>query len=334
MPARYHFGKTIGRLGRSARRESDDSLCSHVDDEASVDARYDGTDNEGLRAVIDELERDLAECRNEAERREKGREELESAAAERRTFPDAVHEQMRSVGSDVRSSVVSIDDPDVPGESIGTGWAIEDGLVVTAAAILAGPADETLADWTGPVPDGPDAVTVETIHGAELRVERSATGSGSPVAVVEAETEGLDPLATASADDVEEGDPLLTVGHPGGVGRWVMSLGRYAGPDGQSGFRIDGPVSHATTDLPTRVAPIAGAPVFDREGRVVGLVEGPRPRTAEPTPGTFSRADEVFQGLPDVYDLVAVDAAVVVDRVTQLQGAIGDGAAPGAGGDP
>lgn len=331
MPSRYHVDTVFDRSRRAERGETADSPCDSVPPEADVESRYGDAGPDELRAAVRDLEDELAECRDRIERREHRSEEHESAIAELRAFPDAVHEELRSIGTDARPSVLSIDDPDDHLASNGTGWVIDDGLVVTAATVLRGPDPASLQGWTGPVPDGPDSVVLETVHGDELPVERTVVDGESPVGIVETETDGLDPLPTDPADGLEDGDPLLCLGHPGHVGRWVMSLGRYREMDDRASFRFDGPVSHATTDQPTLVAPISGAPLFDLDGRVVGLVEGPRPREDELAPGADRWSGPVFQGLPDTYDLRAVDAAVVGDRAAELRGQAPGRVAPGTG---
>lgn len=270
-------------------------------------------DEEALRDAIESLERQLADCEDEVESLEARRGNLETSVSERRAFPDDVHETMRAVGKEARASVVALDDPDHHFRANGTGWVVDDGVLVTARSVVAGPRADVVEGWEGPVPDGPETLVPETIDGRELPIEGTTIDERAGVALVETATDGLDPLSSGSTDGLEDGDPLLVLGHPAQLGRWVMTLGRYAGADGTDRFRVDAPVSHATTGQGLLVPPIAGAPVFDLGGTVVGVVEGTRLRADDLAPGAHTKSETPLQRLPDTYDLLAVDGGSVRD---------------------
>lgn len=279
-------------------------------------SRYDDADAAELRDRIDDLEGELEACRTRVEQLQQRRDAYESTIVDHRTFPESIHEQLRSVGTDARSSVLSVRNPDHYLRSNGTAWVAEEGVVVTATPVLDGPDEAMLSGWTGPVPDGPDDLTLESFDGTDRPVERETVDEATSTAIIDTETDGLDPLAIGSAADLEDGDPLLVLGHPAYVGQWVMSLGRYVETDDRTSFRIDCPVSPATTDLPFLIPSVSGAPVFDVQGRVVGMILRTQARTSNPAPGTYSRSEQVFQGIPDTRDLVALDGQTVADALS------------------
>jgi serine protease Do len=74
------------------------------------------------------------------------------------------------------------------------------------------------------------------------------------------------PLTPGNADDLEPGQPLVQVGHPGGVGNWVIALGRYLG---ETDTEADG----FLTSIPSEGGS-SGSPTVTLDGEVVGLLSG------------------------------------------------------------
>lgn len=105
-----------------------------------------------------------------------------------------------------------------------------------------------------------------TLEGAIFQAEVLEISSIHDLAIfrVTSGTAGLPPALPTGF--VEEGDPLLAVGHPSGIGTWVSVIGVVLEIDGwgEGGY---------TADLPTKSG-MSGSPAVNRDGEVVGIVSG------------------------------------------------------------
>ncbi len=100
-------------------------------------------------------------------------------------------------------------------------------------------------------------------------------------------------LPVGSSGGLKEGDPLVQVGHPGGIGNWVMTLGEVVM---RHGSRLVGTVPTA--------GGMSGSPVLTLDGKVVGITTG---RVADPRgegffvvplePGAPPSDSEIYQSL-------------------------------------
>lgn len=219
-------------------------------------------------AELDEVEIAIANLEYEAEdlaTAERGLTLLAKQLEE--GFPEDTMETAKSVGDAARESVVYIN-AILDGEMLGsgTGWYISDHEVVTNAHVVK------------------DSFTMETADELEIfqfdgeKYEGYVVGAPEftqpDIALVETSGSGT-PLPVHTDRNLEEGQPLVQVGHPGGVGNWYVTMGMFVTrehweiPDGAEYYDIK-------TTVPG-TSGVSGSPVMDLQGRVVGLTWGASP---------------------------------------------------------
>ena len=183
----------------------------------------------------------------------------------------------RAVGEPARESVVFIDVVTEVGGGTATGWLVDDGLILTNA--------HNTVDFE--VATAKRAWTVDGTA-APVSLVGKVAGGQPDVALLAADVDAP-PLPVGSSSSLERDQPVVQVGHPGGFGNWVVSLGSV--------------VEVGETDVTTTVPGLqgnSGSPLLDLEGRVVGMTSG-----AEPGPG--SAGVEPADPTPH-YERLAVDA--------------------------
>lgn len=176
------------------------------------------------------------------------------ATPDEEPFSEETIERARSVGKKIRESVVAaMRDGDI----FATEWYFGDADLVTSAGHafrFEDPAEEPTFDaWLA---DG---------RSLELTLLDSGWSGGSretDVAALRASVPG-DPLPPGDPGDLTEGQPLVTVGHPGDVGYWVISLGRYRG-------EVDHWSDSFSGSVPA-VGGTSGSPTVTLDGEVVGM---------------------------------------------------------------
>lgn len=244
-------GTTTAVAGCSLRDDTDSG-----DDAATIEPENtdEATESDGGErgALIDEamaLSEELAACRRELDER-RGTVIEAASLDERPFFGDEVHEAVGDAVEPRRRSVVRviIDHDYLPEPSGGgTGWVYENGLVVTNRHVVG--SRKTIE-------------AIETIDGERRPAETIGVSGNADVALVSAETDGLDPVPIGDTTTLEPGDPLAGVGHPMPTGVWVTTLRAYrSDTDRETEMISEGPVA----------AGMSGAPIFDENGQVVGL---------------------------------------------------------------
>jgi S1-C subfamily serine protease len=186
------------------------------------------------------------------------------------TFDDVTRARASEVGTSVRESVVKL----TTGRSGGTGWLVGDGEIVTNSHVA----------------DAAPTLSVETFDGRTGSAQRVGYHEEliPDVALLETDLSGP-ALPLGSDDDLERGDPLVTVGHPASVGDWIISLGRF--------LTVREPVNWVLSTVPTDHGN-SGGPLLTLDGSVVGVVSGStRPPAADRV--DFSRNETAFTELPE-----------------------------------
>ena len=203
-------------------------------------------------------------------------------------FDDGTRERLRETAVEVRQSVVHLGF----GRGRGTGWVLdgEAGHLVTNAHVAR----------------RSDSFEVETFDGETGRAEPVEYESDldPDVALLRTELSGLQPLSTGDSDGLSSDDPLLTVGHPGQTGKWIISAGRYD----RYLERIDWHLSNVPTSQGN-----SGGPLVTLDGDVVGLITG----TTAPQESPHSRSNRVFTDLPQVGLTTAVPTETVLETVSE-----------------
>lgn len=137
------------------------------------------------------------------------------------------------------------------GVSTGSGFAVSSDRLVTNRHVVA----------------GATTLQVSTYDGQDLLVETAGTAVVADLAIVETRS----PLPAAvqlAEDDPETGDPIEIIGYPGG-GRLTSTTGAVLGYQED---RLDANTDEViVTDAPAERGS-SGSPMYDEEGRVVGVV--------------------------------------------------------------
>ena len=228
----------------------------------------------------------------------------ETAAAwkgKRGEFPDG-HPQERldeaeSVAADIRESVVVIN----AGTGLGTGWFVDDGLVMTNAHNIA-QFGRVASEITGYTLDGTeltfDVVDFVETNSPDIALLRTG-GTTRPA------------LPLADSSDLEPGSPLVMVGHPGGVGHWVVSLGLYVRKSNDGDGAVDGPASDGFQSVASVLSSVpgrqgnSGSPMVTMDGQVVAILNGSQTRDQD---GQRGQSGPVVAD-PFVYDWPATPRA-------------------------
>jgi S1-C subfamily serine protease len=158
------------------------------------------------------------------------------------------------ISTRIRDSVLYLD---LGGGAFGTGFVIsEDGLVMTNQHNVAG-VETVITTWTS---DG--RTSTATVLGSVPQPD---------VALLRLDTDlGITPLNTGSSVGILPGQPLIVLGHPGGLGNWVPTIGAFVT------VRDEVDLSAQPYDALIISTPVmggnSGSPVLDLDGNVVGIV--------------------------------------------------------------
>lgn len=220
------------------------------------------SDIDQLKQEISQLEQTIEGTDGAIEQVLQQHAELEGQIAEFVGYADSEVTRAEQVAQTVMDSVLFLD----TGRGTGTAWFIEPGHVITNSHNVAdsqtGEAYD--GDLTGYLPDGTSISLTLEAHVPSMRPDLAYLTTDYT------EVAGLD-LATSST--LQLGEPLVMVGHPGGVGEWVVSMGllveRHGGHDG---------IYELRTTVPGRQGN-SGSPVLTLDGDVIGIHYASRPRT-------------------------------------------------------
>lgn len=171
---------------------------------------------------------------------------------------DATKEQLLAVGLAARESVVVV--------NTGTGWKVEDGVVLTCSHVV-----------------GSDVATVETFDGRTTEGSVIGRHDELDLALVDVDLEEVPTLPLASPGSLDEGaEWLLQVGHPSAMGTWVVSAGRFE-RERATGFLADLPCGPGSS----------GSPLLNRAGNVVGTATGTTVEVVDRA--EYDRPETVFE---------------------------------------
>lgn len=133
----------------------------------------------------------------------------------------------------------------------GSGFVLDDGLIVTNRHVVGQPRDVAISTWDG--------------RSFEARVDGIALDADLAVIRVV----GLDlPVATVRVEPAVIGEPIAVIGYPGGGGATITTgevLGLTDGPilgEQVPAIRVDAEVRPGNS----------GGPLIDAEGRVIGVI--------------------------------------------------------------
>ncbi|WP_162224457.1 S1C family serine protease [Halorussus amylolyticus] len=208
-------------------------------------------------------------------------------SADESEFSGDIREMARRVGTEIQQSVVEISFDG--GRGGGTGWFLDDGHIVTNSHI----ARQT------------ETVQFETFGGETGTAERVGyhPDMTPDLALLETDVSGVPSLSKGDSSTLEAGQPLVIVGHPGRVGKWVISLGAF------QEYREG--IDWLLTDAPTNQGN-SGSPLVTLDGNVVGCVSG----TTYPNgrPEGIVRSETVFEEFPDPEKLATANPIETVEK--------------------
>ncbi len=168
-------------------------------------------------------------------------------------FSQEIVDKARAVGIEARKSVVYLEVTTIGGRSgQATAWFLEGGLLITAGHVFEDV--EGAVTIKGHTIDG-DTFSVEVIYSSLIPGD---------IAILRTDYTKAPGLPVGSSGGLKEGDPLVQVGHPGGMGNWVITLGELVRGGGHS-------VLFGT--VPT-AGGMSGSPVLTLDGKVVGMTTG------------------------------------------------------------
>lgn len=239
------------------------------------------------RAVEDRVAADLDAARSTRTALETRLVALQGGTDAGSSFTPSVRDAALENGLAARASIayLSID------YGTATGWFVDDGLLLTNSHNVA-----EMNDAHGWTLDG---------ERFEFEVVNRVSDQDPDVALLRTDHDAPS-LPTGTTASLAPGDPLVQVGHPGGFGNWVITLGAVRDSSGTS----------ITSTVPGQSGS-SGSPVLSLDGAVVGMTYAGSPIDerafgATPTPAP----DDVhYEPLAAREDSLHVPVEAAMDRL-------------------
>lgn len=168
-------------------------------------------------------------------------------------FPMEHEDRALELAKGVRESVVQITGTN-ENSGFGTGWLIVPNVVVT---------NEHVADYDSSYYG---RIAVRTIDNVRVPGEVIYTDKYRDIALIKLDRELDKPTLTLTDSLVNEGEPVIAVGHPDRIENWATMAGLVTNNDYYEGESI-------LTSLPTSSG-ASGSPILNLEGEVVGIISG------------------------------------------------------------
>jgi serine protease Do len=232
------------------------------EDVDQTDGRTDSTEaeleqerrrNEQLEAELEDRDDRLEEVEGQ------GQSQGDAMAEDTHDFSSEELEQAHSLAADVREAVVRVNG--------GTGWHLGDGVIITNFHVV----------------QEFGTLQVRTYAGEEQNTRWQSgelIGQGTYIddlAAIRISDTDLPTLSIGELDTLEMETPLMHIGHPGRVGSWIPSLGRFV--------RFDSMGTHTTRHQLVTSVPAdggnSGSPAMTLDGEVVGVTYAGLPQTEQ-----------------------------------------------------
>ncbi|WP_245835289.1 S1 family peptidase [Natronolimnobius baerhuensis] len=188
-------------------------------------------------------------------------------------FSTDIIERAETMARDARNATVTVGGE---GGSGGTGWILDanKGYVVTNSHVVIDNNSFSIQTFDG------DSSSATRIGYYEDMIP--------DVALLQMDLEGIQELPIGDRSNLTKDDPLVTIGHPGTIGNWIMTLGRHK--------EYDEVFDTLYSTVPTSRGN-SGGPLLTLEGNVVGVVSGSR--LANDSEDDFSKSDVLYTQLPE-----------------------------------
>lgn len=195
----------------------------------------------------------------------------------------------KTLGKEVRKAVAVIKGESGSG---GTAWFLNNGDLITNSHVV--DRNDSFEAWS----IGGEKFTPKLVGASDYM--------NSPyhdVAVLETDFSPNNQLSLGESSSVEKGQPLIQVGHPFGIGNWVVSIGNYV--EKRHGETL-------LTSVPS-LSGNSGAPLLTLDDSVVGITTGgvPRERLGSTPPEPVDL--EVFEAFTD-YKWATHDSTSVISQ--------------------
>ena len=209
-------------------------------------------------------------------------------------FSASERTRAREAGLAARDAVVYVEVEHGGGRyTAGTGWALDPRRVVTNGHVVEGATD----------------VTCYTLGGDELGAEVAGASRNPDAALLRVDADVPATLAAGDASELASDQPLIQIGHPSGVGYWIISLGRFERRTSLFGG------GDLVTSVPGRRGN-SGSPLLTLDGDVVGLTYATTPaRARRPGEAPDPTDDRVHEALSARTDSVHVPIGEAVEAV-------------------
>lgn len=210
------------------------------------------------------------------------------------SFSQEIVEKAREVGVQARKSVVYLEiryEDDSNRGVVGTAWFLAPGLLITNGHVVDG---------------GAITFTGHTVDGDTFSAELISFSLSPDIAVLRTTYTKAPPLPVGSSEGLKEGDPLVQVGHPGGYGNWLITLGEL----------VKTQRGDLYSDVPSAQGS-SGSPILTLDGKVVGMTTGITGQVAGPSAPPSN--SEVYQFLEGLSTLLTkhVPIELVLEKVAE-----------------
>jgi S1-C subfamily serine protease len=212
------------------------------------------------------------------------------------SFPAETVDKARSVSNDAKNAVVTVGNR--AANTGGTGWHLGDGDVLTNAHVVETEAPQPRIE-VSPYPG---------TRNVEASIQGSVNTDGVDLALLDTDID-VPAISYATETALEPGDPLVTVGHPTGVGSWVTMLGTFQSYHtySETEYQIEEQPREIRSNTVTRRG-ASGGPTMTLDRTVVGCLFGGKvgQTTVAPTEAHTDMSD--FEMITTHVDATVFDA--------------------------
>lgn len=233
-------------------------------DNLRTQLHHERQETQTLQTQLDSKNESITTLETRITKKEQRITELESLIAAEGAqygFAQETVAQARSLGNELQKSVVNVSTySNGRKNQAGTGWHMGDGYYLTNSHVV-----ETGDAYKLQLFDE-SAANTKTVDATLLGMADSNTAD---IALLKSSATSPPALNYATSTNLNEGDPLVHVGHPLGVGGWVIGLGPFANY-GRGFTDANNTATIFQSYLPSRSGN-SGSPVATLDGTIVGM---------------------------------------------------------------